>query len=374
MLQNQQAPVLQRMLPELPVPPLPRKICWRNLTKTLYWTLACVIDIRRVNFRKPWRNLNLGLPEPENHSDEDDGESDTGEESSQDDDIIPGARPDQVPSSDRSEVIDLVDEDENAEDEDEDDFIEDDGPLTVQLPMQFSRDSYNNLSEKFKILCQMFVHVACREPHERYDCMSNLLTDEYFQMAHRDISQKLLGIVNQSITSQVWKKSFKNMLRKYPELNVSPMDFGVYGCIACHSRRLSKLHGRIRGTPYDRLGFEALPRDEDEEESGLGYEFHLGRFCARRVQAFHEFTHWEYNLFQILNGEVQRLKGVENAERAFIPFSYQTDAEPPEDLNDGDAVMEWLVGRGVIDYAYSNLERMMEKAENLDNARNDDDD
>lgn len=80
---------------------------------------------------------------------------------------------------------------------------------------------------------------------------------------------------------------------------------------------------------------------------------------------------------------------MEDLDRAFIPFSYRTDIEPPEDLSDGDAVMEWLVGRGVIDYAFSNraslfllkdravlirwfhlVERLIERAEGLDSWNN----
>ena len=35
-----------------------------------------------------------------------------------------------------------------------------------------------------------------------------------------------------------------------------------------------------------------LGQSEDEDEKPQK-QMHLGRFCAKRTQSFHEFTHWE---------------------------------------------------------------------------------
>ena len=33
--------------------------------------------------------------------------------------------------------------------------------------------------------------------------------------------------------------------------------------------------------------------DSEDEERQIKKEFNLGRFCAKRTQVFHRFTHWE---------------------------------------------------------------------------------
>lgn len=112
-------------------------------------------------------------PEPESNEENDDSEAEDG--NSEKDDVIPNVLHDQVPSSD----LPNLDEGDEDEDEDESDFIEDDGPNRAELPMEFSKNSYNSLFENFRILCQLLVHVACQEPHERYHYMANLLKGDH---------------------------------------------------------------------------------------------------------------------------------------------------------------------------------------------------
>jgi len=59
-------------------------------------------------------------------------------------------------------------------------------------------------------------------------------------------------------------------------------------------------------------------------------EFFLGRFCAARARLHHSFIHWEYSLFRSLEQEVARLSSDK----------------------DGDAVMERLVKKGVIEQEF----------------------
>lgn len=57
-------------------------------------------------------------------------------------------------------------------------------------------------------------------------------------------------------------------------------------------------------------------------------------------------------------------------------MGYAGGAEPPDDLDDADGIMNWLDERGVVAMEWQAIKVMMEGAENLEIARNrgDDDD
>ena len=80
------------------------------------------------------------------------------------------ARRDRTTSNDQEENEE-EDEEEDEEDEEEveeDTFIiEDDDNPAVELPAEFSMGSYQDLLHHFKIVCQMFVHMAVRDVDER---------------------------------------------------------------------------------------------------------------------------------------------------------------------------------------------------------------
>jgi hypothetical protein len=80
---------------------------------------------------------------------------------------IPGARPSTA-----------SDDDEDSEEEDEDNFIiEDDGnEASFELPVAFSMDTHQDLSHHFKIICQLFVHLAVADDREIFmaEAMSNI--------------------------------------------------------------------------------------------------------------------------------------------------------------------------------------------------------
>jgi hypothetical protein len=122
---------------------------------------------------------------------------------------------------------------------------------------------------------------------------NNRATDEYFQTARDALHKKMSGLLDQTITSQVWPKEFRAPLSKYPVAAVEVMAYATHGCDACQlPRRVSTLKMNLSGQPYNLIGFEPLPVDL-RRDSKDRTEFDLGRFCSRRAEAFHRFSHWE---------------------------------------------------------------------------------
>lgn len=64
----------------------------------------------------------------------------------------------------------------NDDDEDIDDFVvQDDGAVIPELPMAFSRHGHQDMRHDFKIVCQLFVHLAMMPMDERREYMENIL-------------------------------------------------------------------------------------------------------------------------------------------------------------------------------------------------------
>jgi hypothetical protein len=119
-------------------------------------------------------------------------------------------------------------------------------------------------------------------------------------------------------------------------------------------------------------------------------EFNLGRFCGRRTRVYHEFTHWEvryslrllnrpliavnqYSLFRCVRQEVDDLHASKQS-GGFFRIAYSGAKRPPKDLDDADAIYEWLDERKVIDMEWQKIKDMMESARHLEMAKKDDDD
>lgn len=102
---------------------------------------------------------------------------------------------------------------------------------------------------------------------------------------------------------------------------------------------------------------------------------------------FHKLTHWEvsdwcsyvpsyaeglqhtihqYALFKCLAQEIDDLQNKSSKRRVFVPVAYAGGAMPPDDLTDGDAVMNWLDERGLISSEWHKIKDMMESATNLE--------
>lgn len=71
------------------------------------------------------------------------------------------------------------DDDGEDEDDDMDDFVvEDDGAAIPELPVAFSRRAHQDSSHDFKVVCQLFVHLAMMPVGERRSFMEQILKGE----------------------------------------------------------------------------------------------------------------------------------------------------------------------------------------------------
>ncbi|KAG6890675.1 hypothetical protein C0995_005047 [Termitomyces sp. Mi166 len=303
-------------------------------------------------------------------SDEDSGRS-------EDNDVpFEGAKP----SSDFDSLFD-----EDSEVNSSDFIVEDDNSVVATLPMEFSMESHEDLDHQFKKIFQFFVHIAVRPAKERHYFMEDQLNRErYFSTPLQTVRRKLSGLKDSLVSSSVWRPGFKKALATYPVFNLTPLDFAVPSCDACHlGGRMSTLIGRLSGSPYDPFGFEfkqgndsgsSGSDDVDDKNEKVAVEFHLGRFCARRTRVYHAFTHWEYALFKCIRDEVDELH--ENRQsHGFFRIAYAGGIEPPKDLDDADGICEWLDQRKVIDMEWMKIKDMMESARHLelDRKKGDDD-
>ncbi|KAG6814365.1 hypothetical protein H0H92_010951 [Tricholoma furcatifolium] len=293
-----------------------------------------------------------------------------------------------MPSSEYDSLFDG-----DSEDNSDDFIVEDDNP-GVALPMEFSMESHEDLDYQFKKIFQFFVHIAVRPAKERHYFMKDQIQKEqYFSMPLQMVRRKLSGLRDSLVASSVWRPEFKKSLATYPRFELLPLSFAVPSCDACHlGARMSTLLGRLSGFPYDPLGWEVKDKaqtyssesdnkssDDDSDnrstEETSTVEFHLGRFCARRVRVYHEFTHWEqYSLFKVIRDEVDELH--ENRQsNGFFRIAYAGGKKPPKDLDDADGICDWLDSRKVIDMEWVKIKDMMERANHLelDSKKGDDD-
>ncbi|KAI6028429.1 hypothetical protein F5J12DRAFT_805362 [Pisolithus orientalis] len=255
--------------------------------------------------------------------------------------------------------------DDQSNDTEEDDFIVEDpvdGVQTIDLPVAFSMTTHQDLAHHFKIICQLFVHMAVRPLPERRHFMQHVLKNEqYFSLPLQVTRRKLLGMRDSLVVSSTWGPDFKKLLEKYPGFTLFRMDFSLPGCDACKlGGRTSTLVGRVSGTPYDEYDFEDIIDDDEDTDKK---EFHLGRFCARRTRVYHGFNHWEYWLYKSLQ---RQIAAVVDDDNDFVKVAYVGGALPPDDPQDADKFMEWLDQRGIIDMEWQKIRQMMESARNLE--------
>ncbi|PCH38064.1 hypothetical protein WOLCODRAFT_96408 [Wolfiporia cocos MD-104 SS10] len=261
--------------------------------------------------------------------------------------------------------------DDHASEDQEDAFIvEDDSSSVPQLPAQFSMNSHQDLIHHFKVICQYFVHLAVADAGERESTAQRLLKDEYFSVPLNTARRKISGMRDSLVASSVWRPEFKKPLETYPNLDIIMLDFAVPHCDACHlGGRMSTRLGRLSGSPYVDTTYETLEEgstsESDDDTPPVRKEFNLGRFCAKRTQVFHKFTHWEYHIFRNLLREVDALRDPDGTQH-FVIVAHASGVQPPEDLSDPDGIMEWLDERGVITGEWRNLKKMMDSARNLD--------
>ncbi|TBU50876.1 hypothetical protein BD309DRAFT_985491 [Dichomitus squalens] len=261
--------------------------------------------------------------------------------------------------------------DEAAEEEEEDTFIvEDDSAQAIDLPAEFSMGTYQDLLHHFKIVCQMFVHIVVHDPEDRAEVGDRLRENQYFSVPLKIARRKLSGMRDSLVAGSTWKPTFRKALDTYPNLETQHLEFTVLGCDACNlGGRKSTIQGRLSGEPYDPVTYESVgevePNSDDEEGCCTKKEFHLGRFCAKRTRTYHQFTHWELHLFHALREEVEMLNSSQD-ERSFVRVAYANGKQPPEDLSDADAIMDWLDERQIINIQWQEIKTMMENARHLE--------
>ncbi|KAI0636876.1 hypothetical protein C8Q77DRAFT_1094995 [Trametes polyzona] len=265
--------------------------------------------------------------------------------------------------------------DESGTDDAEDDtfIVEDDSAAAIELPAEFSMNTYQDLLHHFKIVCQLFVHMAVHDDEDLSDIATRLQLNQYFSVPLQITRRKLSGMRDSLVAGSTWKPNFRKALDTYPVLEVYDLEFTVLGCAACNlGGRKSTLQGRLSGDPYDKLTYQSIAREEsssdDDDEDGsrkLPMQFDLGRFCAKRTRTYHKFTHWEYHLFHALKDEVEGLKANREG-RSFVRVAYAAGKQPPEDLKDADAIMDWLDERQVINLQWHEIKTMMDSARHLE--------
>ena len=62
--------------------------------------------------------------------------------------------------------------------------MEDDSAAAVELPAEFSMNTYQDLLHHFKIICQLFVHMAVHDLEDREDVATRLQRSMYAMLKH----------------------------------------------------------------------------------------------------------------------------------------------------------------------------------------------
>ncbi|KAF9482783.1 hypothetical protein BDN70DRAFT_874567 [Pholiota conissans] len=311
-------------------------------------------NLERLKRRK------LKLPDEESGAEPESEQSD--EELTRPSRLFEGSKPSRNSKHDTNSS----DNEELTSENSSDFIVEDDN--AIQLPPEFSMETHQDLSHQFKKIYQFFVHIAVQPGKKRAAYMQKQLQDEqYFSIPLQVLRRKLSGLRDSLVSSSIWRPEFKSSLEKYPEFELTRLDFAVPSCDACHlGGRLSTLMGRLNGRRYDSCGFEVKPKNNEEED---GKEFYLGRFCAKRTKVFHEFSHWEYDLFQSIVREINQLRmGISS--KGFYRIAY-AGGKPPKDLDDADGLCDWLDKRKLIDMEWQRLKFMMESARHLEMEKED---
>ena len=76
-------------------------------------------------------------------------------------------------------TFDGDDSDSSSETEDvpdaDDTFIVEDDSAPLELPTEFSMSTYQDLTHHFKVICQLFVHLAVQEKEDRAEFMAQMM-------------------------------------------------------------------------------------------------------------------------------------------------------------------------------------------------------
>ncbi|KZO95754.1 hypothetical protein CALVIDRAFT_577460 [Calocera viscosa TUFC12733] len=292
-----------------------------------------------------------------------------------------GARPGVIElDSDSDEVPDPP---EGAEQEDDDAWlVEDDGDAaSVDLPAEYNMHSYQDASHHFKVVCQLFVHLIVTAGENRKS-RQKLLDTEYFKIAINALRRSIGSTHESLVASSVWRPEFRRVLEAKPKLWLERMSSSWPGCDACHlGARISTIEAHVKGrkwggllNPDDPVSDSDKDSDADEDEDGEGeVMYRVGRICANRLRVYHEFSHWEHVLYDGLQDQIRLVRPDEHDESSNRPKRMFVHADAPEDVDDPDAIMDWLDRKAVIAVEWNRFKQMLESAQNLEKMRAEDD-
>jgi len=245
--------------------------------------------------------------------------------------------------------------------------VQDDGEVIPELPVAFSCRSHQDTVHDFKVVFQLFVHLAMMSMNKRQAYMEEVLNSENYFSVPFQVIRRRISATQDAITSSVWKRDYRKALEQYPDLTLTKLDFAVPHCDACHlGGRQSTIAGWLKGIPYDNLSFEPIVNESDsEDEDSRITNFSLGRFCAARTQLFHRLSHWNYHLYRTLSEEVDLVRQPRR-KRPYNRLAYAKNLPPPEDASNPDDIVEWLDRRGIVSAEWEKLRELLDRASNLD--------
>lgn len=103
--------------------------------------------------------------------------------------------------------------------------------------------------------------------------------------------------------------------------------------------------------------------DEDDDDTPLRKEFHLGRFCARRTRCFHSFAHWEVRLHE---DQSNATADIILKHELFIAIEMRVRNTEGWRKMTPDDIMETLDERGIVEQEWKRVNDLMESARNLE--------
>ncbi|PVF97780.1 hypothetical protein CPB86DRAFT_706347 [Serendipita vermifera] len=347
---------------------------------------------KRSEFSK---NLERRRRKPPNEEDSDQESTHITDEDSDGQPIRP------IPGSHKAgSAADPVQVDSGSE---EDDFIvkDDEEEEIISLPMEYSMNRAQPVEISFKVVVQLFVHVACQSHHLRATYMEARLkgTYDYFRNGLDHVRRHIGGIRDSQVASTVWSSSFRKAFETYPNLETVTIHEEDYKCIACRKSNFrTTREARLSGLPYAQLGFEvrddsSSSEGEESRETGsdnstdeedqsepsttsedsqkpaekkITVRFKLGQNCSQRVSLFHRFVHWELELFREVEDKITLLE-TENREK--LESKKKKRRKRIIDTTDPDNIIEWMEKNGFINSQWQEIKRMIEGAKHLDMIR-----
>ncbi|QRV85807.1 hypothetical protein RhiJN_13825 [Ceratobasidium sp. AG-Ba] len=228
---------------------------------------------------------------------------------------------------------------------------DDDELNATALPDEFSMRTRQPLAYEFKVVIQLFVHLALMRPEERRPFRETKEYDQYSGVFLRRLRRRLDGLKESLVASSAWTAQFKKALDTHPELATSDLGYPTPGCEACRiSSRVSTWQGTLSGDYYDQVTFELITKPEDGDDDNdeeLPTTFTMGKYCEARVRCYHDFTHWEWKVFETICAEIEQLRATPLWDK-------------PEDI------INWLHSRGIVKEEQDRLEGLMEEARKLE--------